>query len=274
MMVGEGGVEDRNLSLTSKSKELPQVDSRRQSGEASSLDPDHHMPIHSTVWKTIPSTTAMSFWDRYLAPGDLRARRAALSVPSAPSLPNQPSASSSRPANASPATTFAAAEQIDPSKRRRRQNALFFGGLGFTILSLIVTRRATARKRPPYPAQFTPSNDPPPKFEGSLDAAHALALATFNTFSVFMVGLGAGAIWWDIATLEDLRDKVRAGVGFDVYGGSRESEADRELEEWVADVLSKKNGVGEMKASIVEKLYEMERKEQTKKAAEGAEEVR
>lgn len=215
----------------------------------------------------------MSLWDRYLAPGDLRARRAALSVPTAPS-PSQSTDIALQPANAAiqPSATSATVQQIDPGKRRRRQNALFFGGLGFTILSAIVTRRATARKRPPYPKQFTPSNDPPPKFEGSLDAAHALALATFNTFSVFMVGLGAGAMYFDIATLEDLREKVRAGVGFDVYGG--ETEADKELEQWVADVLSKKNGVGEMKASIVEKLYDMERAEQAKKASEGGNAVR
>ena len=216
----------------------------------------------------------MSFWDRYLAPGDLRARRAALAVPSPPrasqaaDLPTTQQQLSS----INPSATTAAAERIDPTRRQRRQNALFFGGLTFTLLSAVITRRALIHKRPPYPKQFTPSNEPPPKFEGSLDAAHALALATLNTLSVFMLGIGAGAMFFDIADLEDLREKVRHGVGFDVYGG--ETEADKELEQWVADVLSKKDGVGEMKASIIEKLYDMERKEQEKKAGQAGQGAR
>lgn len=204
--------------------------------------------------------TQMSFWDRYLAPGDLRARRQALAPPP---LENPAQTEEQlRRAQIKPSVTSAALERIDPARRARRQNALFFGGLGFTMLSAWVTRRALIRKRLPTPTTFTPSNTPIPKPEAGLDAAQALALATMNTVSVFMTAIGAGFIYFDIADIEDLREKVRRGVGFDVYGG--ESEADQELENWVAEILSRKDGYGNIKEEIVDKLMEMEKKEQAK----------
>lgn len=130
------------------------------------------------------------------------------------------------------------------------------------MLSAWVTRRALIRKRFPMPTTFTPSNAPVPKPEAGLDAVQALGLATINTVSVFMAGIGAGFIYFDIADIEDLREKVRRGVGFDVYGG--ETDADQEIEGWIAEVLSRKDGFGNIKEEIVDKLMEMERKEQTK----------
>jgi hypothetical protein len=209
----------------------------------------------------------MSLWDRYFAPGDLRARRQAL----APS-PRLESASQIeerlQQAAIRPSTTSAAVERADPARRARRQNALFFGGIAFTIFSAFVTRRSLARKRPPIPTTFTPSNAPQPKPEAGLDAAEALALATMNTVSVFATGIGAAFIYWDIADIEDLREKVRKGVGFDVYGG--ETDADKEIEDWVAEVLARKDGynlVG-MKDEIVDKLMELEQKEKAKQEAQ------
>ena len=203
----------------------------------------------------------MSFWDRYLAPGDLRARRLALA-------PTPPLATEEQLQQAAiqPYTTSAAVERIDPARRARRQNALFFGGLAFTMLSAWVTRRSLIRKRPPVPTTFTPSNAPLPKGEGGLDAVEALGLATINTVSVFATAIGAGFIYWDIADIEDLRDKVRKGVGFDVYGG--ETDADKEIEGWVAEVLARKDGYGNIKDEIVDKLMELEQKERAKQEAQ------
>jgi hypothetical protein len=150
----------------------------------------------------------MSFWDRYLAPGDLRARRLALAPPPPLATEEQLQRAAIRPS-----TTSAAVERVDPARRARRQNALFFGGIAFTMLSAWVTRRSLIRKRPPVPTTFTPSNAPLPKGEGGLDAIEALGLATINTVSVFATAIGAGFIYWDIADIEDLRDKVRKGVG-------------------------------------------------------------
>lgn len=96
-------------------------------------------------------------------------------------------------------------------------------------------------------------------------AAEALGLATINTVSVFMAAIGAGSIYFDIADIEDLREKVRRGIGFDVYGG--EADADKEMEEWVAEVLSRKDGYGNIKEEIMDRLMEMEQKEKAKEEA-------
>jgi hypothetical protein len=192
------------------------------------------------------NTTQMSLWDRYFAPGDLRARRQALAPP--PTTAQTTSEAQQLDA-IRPSTTSAAVERVDPARRARRQNALFFGGLGFAMLSAFVTRRSLVRKRPPIPTTFTPSNAPVPKGEGGLDAIEALGLATMNT-----------------GDIEDLRDKVRKGVGFDVYGG--ETDADKEIEGWVAEILARKDGYGNIKDEIVDKLMELEQKERAKEEAQ------
>lgn len=80
-----------------------------------------------------------------------------------------------------------------------------------------------------------------------------------------MTAIGAGFIWFDIADIEDLRDRVRKGVGFDVYGG--ETDADKEIEGWVADILARKDGYGNIKDEIMDKLMELEQKERAKEEA-------
>lgn len=50
--------------------------------------------------------------------------------------------------------------------------------------------------------------------------------------------LAGGLLWaFDISSLEDLRRKVRGGMGF---GGKSEREAEEEMEEWLASVLVRK----------------------------------
>ena len=83
---------------------------------------------------------------------------------------------------------------------------------------------------------------------------------------ILLLAIGAGFIYWDIADIEDLRDKVRKGVGFDVYGG--ETDADKEIEGWVAEVLARKDGYGNLKDEIVDKLMELEQKERAKQEAQ------
>ncbi|CAK3785174.1 hypothetical protein DOTSEDRAFT_75405 [Lecanosticta acicola] len=210
-----------------------------------------------------------SWWDKYLAPGDIRARNV---QPESPS----PSQSSNETTSTPEIPT-----RISASHRARRQNALLFGGLAFTFLSGVITRRALRRKHlATYPSltstksgnvqipHFAQSNSPP-KAEGGLDAAEALFIATLTTTSLFMTATGAFMKYFDIADVEDLREFVRKGVGQDIYGGDRDAEADREIEAWMAEVLARKDGVGNLKESIVEKMAELEAKEKKSKGEEG-----
>ena len=185
----------------------------------------------------------MSWWDDYLAPGDVRARRrhapASLATAKAPPPALPP--------------------RIDAAQRVRRQNALLYGGLGFSILSLVVTRRSLRRKRI---AAATAANNPTTasQVDGGLEAVEALGLASLNVFSFAMAAVGVAMTWFDIADVEDMRETVRRSAGYDVYGG--DSEADRELEVWIADVLSKNDGVRGLQHGVAEKLLELKQKDE------------
>lgn len=210
----------------------------------------------------------MSWWDKYFAPGDLRH-----------SLHNN--ASNPVPTEESkPSPTPGPLKRVDAATRARRQNGLLLGGIAFTCLSAFVTKRALSKKHlAAYPKfvqkaadgqklhvpTFAQSNTPP-QAEGGLDAAEALFLATLNVASVFMLGLGGFMKLCDIADVEDLRDWVREGVGHDIYAG--DSEADKEIEAWMADVLSRKDGVGDFKTSIVEKMAELAELDKKKTASQ------
>ncbi|ROV96741.1 hypothetical protein VSDG_05606 [Cytospora chrysosperma] len=133
-------------------------------------------------------------------------------------------------------------------RRSAKQLSLFFAGAGFLALSTMVTRRAVARKiAEASPRLFQPSNHglrPAPrnaeeKGQDQLVAAEALGLATLNVFG-FGITLTGGLMWaFDISNLEDLRTKARAKL----YGpnGVVDDEAEKEIEEWIADVLSRKD---------------------------------
>lgn len=209
----------------------------------------------------------MSFWDRYLAPGDIRARQ----QPSQQTTPqSQDETTTTSTSKASPAP------RIDAAHRWRRQNALLFGGLAFTMLSLVITRRSTRRRQvATYPRQFTtsshisqnPTNPAGGKSEPAIEAVQALGLATLLVSSTAMFGMGCVATYFDVADLEDLRQGVRKSLGYDLYGGD-EGSADREIESWVAEVLSKndgKIGMSDLKEGIVSRVAKME------EAAKGAE---
>lgn len=197
----------------------------------------------------------MSFWDRYLAPGDIRRRRNTarngLQDETNPLKASQPML---RPP--------IERQRLPASHRQRRQNALFYGGIFFTFLSAVTTRRALRRRRladPPLPplsltAPPIPENAIPvgPKVDGPREAIEAFALATANVLSIAMMAVGAGMKFWDVADIHDLRVYTeRVGDGSQVKG-----EVGGEMEAWVKGFLSRgdvSTGLEEMKEKETEK---------------------
>ncbi|PSR85725.1 hypothetical protein BD289DRAFT_352094, partial [Coniella lustricola] len=132
--------------------------------------------------------------------------------------------------------------------RAAKQLGLFFAGAGFLTASALISRRAVARKMvDSYPKFYQPSHygpRPPPrapaeKGEDQLVAVEALGLATLNVFSFGIMLTGGLMFAFDIGNLEDLRHRARRQI----YGGNGvvDEAADRQVEEWIADVLSRKD---------------------------------
>ncbi|KAF2962718.1 hypothetical protein GQX73_g10857 [Xylaria multiplex] len=127
------------------------------------------------------------------------------------------------------------------SQRSLKQLGLFFAGAGFLSLATLITRRSVARKHmATLPKFYTQSNRPVNKIgsDSSLIALEALNLATLNVvgFAIMMTG---GLSWaFDISNIDDLRKKARKHIG--PSGGRTDEEAEREVEEWVAKVLLRK----------------------------------
>lgn len=225
----------------------------------------HHSPYSMSSSPSSPSAW-MSYWDRYFAPGDLRTRREIQSIATPGAKPTS-SSDNGTPDTITPTPGTQQQQQqhlydvpapLTPDHRARRQNALFLGGLTFTLLSLSLTRRTILRKRTlAYPALFTPSHmhiAPPPgpqqqmsKVEGSLLAIEALGLATLNVVSVFMVGIGGMMVWWDVAEPADLRRSVGEGG----LGGVVEvdEEVEREVEGWIAGAFGGGPGSGQQEGN-------------------------
>lgn len=73
-----------------------------------------------------------------------------------------------------------------------------------------------------------------------MEAFDALTVASVNVFSATLMAAG-GALWaFDISTVDDMRRKIRGGLGID-GGDGRESRAEQEMEEWLATVLARKD---------------------------------
>ncbi|KAF2839114.1 hypothetical protein M501DRAFT_764051 [Patellaria atrata CBS 101060] len=126
------------------------------------------------------------------------------------------------------------------SPRSRRQLGLFFGGAAFFTLSSLITRRSLVRRYksniPPY---YHPSNRPHGDVNGAMEALEALNIATLNVASIAMMATG-GVLWaFDISSMEDMRRKIRGGLGIDGSGRS-EKDAEEEFEEWLATTLARK----------------------------------
>jgi hypothetical protein len=216
----------------------------------------------------------MSFWDRYLAPGDVRAQRRHLES----TLPQPPPPQ--------PNHGLPKAPRLPQADRQRRQHAMLLGGFLFTSLSAMVTRRALIRKGLYKPAvantagtatlqqsSAAAESTPPPPPNSGLEAIEALGLATLNVTSLAMLAVGAFMTITDVAEIEDLRDQIRWTMGYDVYAVG-ETEADREMEEWVAEVLAKKEERGGgtvgalvgLRTGVAEKLRELSEKDKAERA--------
>ncbi|KAI1380011.1 hypothetical protein F4677DRAFT_301718 [Hypoxylon crocopeplum] len=156
--------------------------------------------------------------------------------PTQPSQPSQPAQSLQ--------ATIPPPEPLSPilSQRSLKQLGMFFSGAGFLALSTLITRRAVARKhRLTVPKFYQPSNRAANKIDsdGGLIALEALNLATLNVMG-FGIMLTGGLAWaFDISSVDDLRRMARRHIG--PAGGQTDEEAERQVEEWVARVLLRKD---------------------------------
>lgn len=135
--------------------------------------------------------------------------------------------------------------QTDPY-RGLRQFGRFFAGLTFVALSTLVTRRAMARQRRyvgPPAAFYESSHRPAPPGGppgGPMVAFEAFNIATVNVVSWSMM-VGGGALWaFDISNAQELRARLRAGLGFDGQHKLSEDESNEEIEEWIAATLARR----------------------------------
>jgi hypothetical protein len=126
------------------------------------------------------------------------------------------------------------------SPRSRKQLGLFLAGATFFTFSSLITRRSLVRRyKASIPAFYQPSNRPKTDVNGALEAFEALNIATINVLSFSMMSVG-GLLWaFDISSMQDLRRRIRGGLGVDGSGRS-ETDAEEEFEEWLATVLARK----------------------------------
>lgn len=165
-----------------------------------------------------------------------------------------PGPSTSRPAGTSTKDESTPQPSSEPSDistpsptapHRNRSAVLFAAGLTFSALSLLVTRRAFARRRlastPPsfYKDAPTHTAAQTAKVSGPIEAVEALNLATINVLSLAMTGTG-GALWYlGIENMDDAKRIFRGGLGLD-ESGVNEKEVEEDFEEWIARTLSRK----------------------------------
>jgi hypothetical protein len=124
---------------------------------------------------------------------------------------------------------------------------IFGAGCAFFALSLLITRRSFARRRilahPAVPLSeiSRPAPTTKPHVSPALEAFEALNIATINVLSLATLSTGAALWYLDINSMEDARRKLRGGLGVDGTGRD-EKQAEEEFEEWMASVLSRKEG--------------------------------
>ncbi|KEF58746.1 uncharacterized protein A1O9_06672 [Exophiala aquamarina CBS 119918] len=145
-------------------------------------------------------------------------------------------------------------QQAPRAERPHRSKVILGAGIAFFGLSLLITRRAFARKRFTNPGFYASSPEAQAeqakKINGAVEALEALNIATINVASVAMIGTGSAMWYLDINSMEDVRRLVRGGAGVDGTGRT-EKEAEEEFEEWMATTLARKekkeSGAGERK---------------------------
>jgi hypothetical protein len=151
----------------------------------------------------------------------------------------QPNMAEPQSTRAPQASSTPESESAFFSPRSRRQLGLFAAGVGFFALSTAITRRSIVRRyKATIPKFYQPSNQPNLGINGAMEAFEALNIATVNVFSVGMMVTG-GLLWaFDIASLDDMRSKVRTNLGVDPI--RTDKDAEDEIEEWFASVLARK----------------------------------
>ncbi|PQE19008.1 C6 zinc finger domain protein [Rutstroemia sp. NJR-2017a WRK4] len=123
------------------------------------------------------------------------------------------------------------------SPRSQRQFGLFAAGACFFALSTAITRRSLVRKYRMTVPRFYSPNTTVREVDGGMEALEALSIATINVFSLSMMATG-GLLWaFDISNVDDMRRKVRRNMGLE--GGQQDAEAEKQIEEWLATVLSR-----------------------------------
>lgn len=137
-----------------------------------------------------------------------------------------------------------------------RNKIIFGAGLAFFGFSLLVTKRAFARKRLANPAFY--ANGPEiqaeqaKKVSGPMEAMEALSIATINVLSLAMVATSGAMLAFDINSMSDARRVLRGGLGVDGTGKS-EKDAEEDFEEWMATVLARKDTKGERPVQVNER---------------------
>jgi hypothetical protein len=173
----------------------------------------------------------------------------------------QPNMAEPQSTRAPQASSTPESESAFFSPRSRRQLGLFAAGVGFFALSTAITRRSIVRRyKATVPKFYQPNNQPNLGINGAMEAFEALNIATVNVFSVGMMATG-GFLWaFDIASLDDMRSKVRTNLGVDPI--RTDKDAEDEIEEWFASVLARK----EFKALRGEKGIKTKDNEDEKKS--------
>ncbi|PQE15050.1 C6 zinc finger domain protein [Rutstroemia sp. NJR-2017a BVV2] len=157
----------------------------------------------------------------------------AFSQPSATMADSQ----STPPPQAPPATDAQPSKSSIFSPRSQRQFGLFAAGACFFALSTAITRRSLVRKYRMTVPRFYSPNTQVREVDGGMEALEALSIATINVFSLSMMATG-GLLWaFDISNVDDMRRKVRKNMGLE--GGQQDAEAEKQIEEWLATVLSR-----------------------------------
>ena len=149
-----------------------------------------------------------------------------------------------------------------PPQRTRKQLTLLFAGATFATLSALVTRRSLLRRHPAFhgpPRLFAPSNAPP-RVPGPREALEALNLASLHVISWAVLCTGGVLFAFDIGSLDEMRQRIRGGLGVDGSGRSEE-EVEEEWEEWLAGVVERRR-----------RKEERRRREKEGKGGEGEEE--
>lgn len=191
----------------------------------------------------------MSWLTDFLRPGD-----APRPNPPKRLLEEQPPSTPTSQASDTPST------QPNPNPNRNR--VIFAAGLAFTTFSLLITRRAFARRRlSSNPAFYTNApghhEQQSKTVSGPIEAVEALSLATINVLSVAMMATG-GTLWWlDINSMVEARRFIRGGLGVDGTGRS-EQDAEEEFEEWMASTLDRK-GEKERRGRVLQEVERAKR---------------